>query len=155
MKTLNFLRLSLIAMLCLGACSPRVSNERVDKLEGRQTLLEKTAELNKLNLEMERHLVKEATLMEAVEKINREASASAGDAEDLSRRVSRNPGNSRLANKAERASRRAAKDARRARKLNNQLNDVNNKIRKLRKDISETQRELLELQGRVAPSREQ
>lgn len=150
MKTLEkYIGFNLILLILLAGCSPKTSNERIEKLEGQEAVLEKTTELNKLRLQLEKNIVKQTKLTEDVEQINQQASASARHADELSGRVSRNPGDSRLANRANRASRRAAKDAKKSKKLNNQLEDVNNKIRDLRKDIGKTEKELSELKARI------
>ena len=107
----QFTRLSFVLLVLLGACSPKISNQRIDKLEAREELLEKTTRLNKLKLEIERSIVRQTKLMEDVKEINQEASESAREAQKLSTRVSRNPGDSGLANRADKASRRAASDS--------------------------------------------
>lgn len=150
MKTLNmFLSLSLAMAVFLGSCSPKISNERIDKLEGREEVLERTSELNKLKLEIERNIVKQTKLIEDVEDTNRKSSESARDAQRLSDRVRRNAGDSGLANKADRAAREAASDAKRTRKLNKQLEELNDEIRDLRKDIDKKEKQLSELKARV------
>ena len=150
MKTFKmFVPLSLVVITLLGNCSPKVSNERIDTLEGREAVLKTTSELNKLKLEIERDIVKQTKLIEDVEDINRKSSESARDAQRLSERVSRNPGDTGLAKRADRASREAASDAKRARKLNSQLDDINEEIRDLRKDIEKKEKQLSELKARV------
>jgi len=150
MKTCKmFLPLSLVIAVLLGSCSPKISNERIDNLEGREAVLKRTTELNKLKLEIERNIVKQTKLIEDVEDINRKSSQSAREAQRLSERVSRNPGDTGLANRADRASREAASDAKRARKLNGQLDDINEEIRDLRKDIDKKEKQLSELKARV------
>lgn len=150
MKTFkSYFGIILMLTVLVGACSKKISNERIDKLEGREAVLEKTTELNKLRLLIERNIVKQTKLIEDVEKINSKSSASAREAERLSARVSRNPGDSDLASKADRASRRAASDTKKARKLNGKLEDINDEIRDLRKDIDKTEKELSELQSKV------
>jgi uncharacterized coiled-coil protein SlyX len=150
MKTLKiYLGIILMLPVLLAGCSKKIINERIDKLEGREAVLEKTTELNQLNLELEKNLVKMARLVDDVESINGEASASARETEDLSQRLSRNPGDAKLASRAEKASRRAARDAKKAYKQNSDLNEVNDEIRDLRRDIDKTEKELSDLQSRI------
>ena len=140
--------LSFMVLILLGACSPKVTNEKIDRLESREELLEKTTELNKLRLELERNTLKQEKLNEEVRDINQQASASAREAEELSARVSRNPGEAGLAKRADRASSRAASDAKKARKLAKELEEVNDKVKDLRKDIEETEKDLDELKAK-------
>ena len=149
MKTLRIYLAIGCMLLVLGACSSKVSNENIDRLEGRELLLKKTTELNDLKLELEKNLLKQTELTKAVENINKDASASAGDAEEISRKVSRNPGEAGVAKDADRASKRAASDAKKARKLNGELEDVNDEIKDLRKDIEKKERELSELKAKI------
>ena len=150
MKTFAIcLGLCLTLLFTHGACSSKMSSNRIDTLEARKDLLKKTTKLNKLKLELEKNQLRQTELSKEVEQINREASLSARDAEELSGRVSRNPGDAGLAARANRASRRAAKDAQKAKKLNKRLEDVNDNIRDLQKDIEKTEKDLSELKGKV------
>ena len=137
-----------IAALSVG-CSQKVSNDRIDTLEGQEQILKKTTQLNKYKLELERNMLKQTELTSDVDKINREASSSAGDAQQMSGRVSRNPGEAGVAKRADRASREAAGDAKRARKLNGQLDNVNNRIKNLERDIQKTQRDVDDLKAKI------
>lgn len=149
MKTLrNYLAIGCM-LFALGACSSKVTNERIDRLEGRELLLKKSTELNDLKLELEKSLLKEAELIKAVENINKDATASAREAEEISRKVSRNPGEAGVAKDADRAAKRAASDAKKARKLNGELEDVSDDVKDLRKDIEKKERELSELKAKI------
>ena len=132
-----------------GACSSKMSSNRIDTLEGRKDLLEKSTKLNNLKLALEKNQLRQTELSQEVEQINQEASRSAHEADELSTRVSRNPGDAGLAKRANRASQKAAKDAQKARKLNGQLEDINGNIRDLQKDIKKTEEQLNELKGKV------
>ena len=138
----------MIAVLSVG-CSQKISNDRIDKLEGQEAVLKKTTDLNKYKIELEKYIVRQGRLQQDVEQINQKASASAREAEELSTRVSRNPGEPGLANRANRASKQAAKDSKDARRLNNELADVNEEINDLRKDIDKTEKDLNDLRARV------
>ena len=150
MKTLGrFITYGLtIAALSFG-CSQKVSNDKIDTLVGQEQILKKTTQLNKYKLELERSMVKQTELTSEVDKINREASSSAGDAQQMSGRVSRNPGETGVAKRADRASREAAGDAKRARKLTGQLDKINNRIKNLERDIQKTQRDVDDLKAKI------
>ena len=150
MKTLGrFFTYGLTMVVLSFGCSQKVSNDRIDALEGQEQTLKKTTQLNNYKLELERNMLKQTELTSEVDKINREASSSAGDAQQMSGRVSRNPGETGVAKRADRASREAASDAKRARKLNGQLDNVNNKIKNLEGDIQKTQRDVDDLKAKI------
>lgn len=149
MKTLrNYLAIGCM-LLVIGACSSKISNDNIDKLEGRELLLKKTTELNDMKLELEKNLQKQTQLAKDVENINKQASASSHEAEEISRKVSRNPGDASVAKDANRASKRAASDAKKAKKLNGELEDVNDQIEDLHKDIEKKEKELSELKAKI------
>ncbi len=141
--------LSLIAAMFFIGCAEKITNNRIDKLEVEESVLEKTTDLNKLKIELEKNMVRQQRLEDDVEGINQQASRSAREAEEMSTRLSRNPGDPGLAKRADRASKKAADDAKRASKLNRELNDVNEEIQKLRSDVDKTERDLNELRSRV------
>src|SRR6476469_7718505 len=111
----------LIANLGLAACSQKITNPEIEKLENRQELLEETTLLNKYKLALEKETLREQKLKQQVEDANDEATKSANKAKDLSDRLSNNAGNGSLSSKKEIESKAAAKDAKKAKKLNNQL----------------------------------
>ncbi|NEU10039.1 hypothetical protein GZH53_17065 [Flavihumibacter sp. R14] len=124
----KYFPLSLMMIIIMGSCSPKVSNEKIDSLEGQEAVLKKSTELNKLKQDLEKNLLKQADLTKEVEEINRAAAASA---------------------KANPISDEAAKDAKQAKKLTDQLKGVNSDISDLRKDIEKKEKELKELKARV------
>ncbi|MBC7744839.1 MAG: hypothetical protein H7096_07020 [Flavobacterium sp.] len=139
----------IIGALSSIGCSSKVTSQNIDTLKSQEAVLKKTTQLNNYKLELEKNLVRQIQLTKDVESINREASASSSDAQELSGRVSRNPGESGMANRSNRASQQAAKDAKRAKKLNNQLDNVNNKIKGLQRKTEQTERDLNDLKSKV------
>ncbi len=145
----NFIPAILLMGCLIASCSQKVTNAQIDKLEGREILLEKTAELNKLNLELERNLAKLPILEEKVKDANEKSTKSAEDAKDASRELERNPGDAKKASKADNESKKAASDAKRARKLNDDLNDLNDEIKELQSDVEKVQKDIDELKSKV------
>lgn len=148
-NTVKNLLFILLISVGLFSCAKKITNPEIRRLEGRETLLDETTQLNKLKLDLERELVKVNDLTRKVEDANDDASKSANEARKLSERVSSNPGDSKLANRADRASRRAAQDAKKARKLNNQLGDVNGEIKSLQRQIESKEKEMSELEKKI------
>jgi chromosome segregation ATPase len=129
MKALKkYFPLSLMMIIIMGSCSPKVSNQKIDTLETQQALLQKTTELNNLKLDLEKNIQKQASLTSDVEKANRAVAASG---------------------KVDAVSDLAGSDAKKAKKLNAQLQDVNKKISHLRRNIEKKEKELNELKARV------
>ena len=140
---------ALLLMVFITSCSKKVVSPEVAKLQSQQELLDLNSKLNKLNLSLEKKLATVNGLIKDVEKANKRASNSADDAKKRSAELSKNPGDSRVASKAERASKRAAKDVKRAAKLNSKLSDANDEVKDLQKDIKDTQSKLDDLQSKI------
>jgi len=124
----KYFPLSLMLIIVMGSCSQKLSNEKIDTLEGQEALLKTTTELNNLKLDLEKNVVKQARLTSDVEESNRAAAASA---------------------KINSVSEIAASDAKKAKKLNDQLQDVNSEISDLRRHIGKKESQLRELKARV------
>ncbi|WP_017256749.1 hypothetical protein [Pedobacter arcticus] len=135
--------------LFITACSKKVVNPEVQRLQSQKELLDLNTKLNKLNLSLEKELGNVNSLVADVDKANDKASKSASEASKRSADVSKHPGDSRIAKKADKASRNAASDAKRALKLNKKLSGANDKVKSYQKDIANTQTKLGELNSKI------
>ena len=150
MKTIKYyFGVILLLTTLLAACSKKISNDRIDKLESQESILKKTTELNDYKLELEKKMLRQSQLTKDVEDINRNVSSSSEDAGDMAGRVARNPGESGVANRSYKASKEAEKNAKTARKLNKDLDGVNSDIRKLERKVQKSENDLNELKSRV------
>ena len=136
-------------VLMTWACSSKVQNPEIQKLEDRKNLLKQTTKLNNLKLDLENELVKVNDYTSKVEKANEKAAKSAKTAKSLSEDIKDNPGNLKLASKVNKASKKAASEAKAASKLNDKLGKSNNKVKSLQKEIAKLESGLSELEKRI------
>ncbi|MEO8795695.1 MAG: hypothetical protein ABI390_09525 [Daejeonella sp.] len=148
MKTILKYSTLLLMAIVISSCAKKISNPTIDKLEVRKDLLKKSTELNGLKLELEKEIVRNTRLISDVEDINKQASASADDAKDLSNRLSRNPGDQSLSRRADKASKQAARDAKKAHNLNDDLDKSTNQIADLQRKIKRLAPEVEDLQSK-------
>ncbi|ADY53986.1 hypothetical protein Pedsa_3452 [Pseudopedobacter saltans DSM 12145] len=136
-------------VLMTWACSSKVQNPEIQKLENRQNLLKQTTKLNNLKLDLEKELVKVNDYTIKVEAANDKAAKSAKTAKSLSEDIKANPGDLKLASKMNRASKKAASDAKSASQLNDKLGKSNAKVKSLQKEIAKVESTLAELEKRI------
>jgi len=145
MRYLYFLAI----VMMTWACSSKIQNPEIQKLEDRKNLLKQTTKLNNLKLDLENELVKVNDYTLKVEKANEKAAKSAKTAKSLSEDIKDSPGNLKLASKINKASKKAASDAKEASKLNDKLGKSNNKVKSLQKEISKLESSLSESEKRI------
>ena len=145
MRYLYFFALALL----VWACSAKVQNPEIQKLEDRKELLKQTTKLNNLKLDLEKELVRVNDYTVQVEKANEQSAKTAKSAKSLSEDIKDSPGNLKLASKLDKASKKAAKDAKAASKWNDKLGKANNKVKSLQKEITKLESSLSELEKRV------
>lgn len=136
-------------VLMTWACSSKVQNPEIQKLEDRKKLLKQTTKLNNLKLDLENELVKVNDYTVKVEKANEKAAKSAKAAKSLSEDIKDHPGNLKLASKVNKASKKAASEAKEASKLNDKLGKSNNKVKSLQKEIAKLESSLSDLEKRI------
>ena len=145
MKYLYFFAIALI----MWACSSKVQNPEIQKLEDRKELLKQTTKLNNLKLDLEKELEKVNDYTLQVEKANEKSAKTAKEAKALSDDIKGKPGDLKLASKLDKASKKAANDAKSASKLNDKLGKSNNKVKSLQKEITKIESSLSELEKRI------
>ena len=136
-------------LLIFSACSHKITNPKIEKLEGQQKVLALNTQINDLKLALEREKLKLTDLTDAVNKANELASKSANEAKVLAEKVNENPGNAKLAKNANKAAKIAAKNSKRAKKLTDQLSDAQNNIKDYQKGIDDSQKELDDLNSSI------
>lgn len=146
-----FRQLSVILLLAvlMSSCSKKVVSPEVQRLQSEKEILSLNTKLNKLNLALEKELENVKGLVKDVNKANDKASRAAEEAKKKSAEISKNPGDSRLATKAEKAARDAARQAKRATKLNKKLGDANDAVKSYQKDIKTTESKLNDLKTKI------
>jgi chromosome segregation ATPase len=136
-------------MIIFGACTPKITNPKIESLEAREALLALNTRLNDLNLALEREREKIIDLSQKVNKANQTASNSAAKSQVLSEDLSNHAGDAKLAIKALRASKKAKRDAKIAEKANVKLSDSNHRISLYQKDIEETKQKIADLDSKI------
>jgi uncharacterized coiled-coil DUF342 family protein len=147
----NFSKIALAFLFTFSvtACSEKVVSPEVQKLQSQQELLDLNSKLNKLNLSLEKELEIVKNLSVDVEKANEKANDSANDAKKAAAKLAKNPGDTKLASKADKASKKATNHAKKAVKLNKKLSDANDEVKDYQKDIKDTEAKLSELKSKI------
>ncbi|MBU0695661.1 MAG: hypothetical protein KKE39_03925 [Bacteroidetes bacterium] len=148
-KGVQFIGLIIFIALTMSACSNKINNPKIDRLESQQALLALNTHLNEVNLKLERTTLKNESLINDIDKANQDASASAAYAKKLSDQLSSDPGNQKLAKKASKAANKAARDAKKASKLNVEFGDTAEMLKMYKEEIASTQDKLKALKSKI------